>query len=256
MKKTSKKLKKSIYIVIAVLGIVILAVLYHKMTFTKKIVEENIMKWDILRYQDKLVDKDYLGFLYDQNYDINTMPNNYVLSLLIDYYIEQEPDFFEEKNQINSSLYQKIVSKDTLFKKAKEMFGPDYQLTNVDDISIGCGKRILNNQNNTFTIQSNDPESCGAFDDSKEQYISHIGEYFKIDDNIIINIQVAYMSPGSDERIVLYTNKNKLQVLDYNYPYSCLGSTDENCYNTFSNYQVTLKKASDNKYYFYSISKT
>ena len=63
------------------------------------------------------------------------------------------------------------------------------------------------------------------------------------------------MSPSADGRIVLYNNKNKLQALDYNYSYSCLGSTDENCYNTFSNYQVTLKKATDNEYYFYSITK-
>ena len=165
MKKASKKSRIITFIVIVLLGIAILSVFYYKMTFTKKIVEDSIIKWDILRYQDKLVDKEYLGFLYDQNYDINTIPNKYVLSLLIDYYIEQEPDFFEEKNQTNGSLYQKVVNKETLLAKAKEMFGPDYQLTNIEDISIGCGKKIINNQNNTFTIQSNDPESCGAFDD-------------------------------------------------------------------------------------------
>ena len=63
------------------------------------------------------------------------------------------------------------------------------------------------------------------------------------------------MSQGSDDRVVLYSNKTKSQALNYNYSYDCSGSSDENCYNTFSIYQVTLKKASDNKYYFYSISK-
>jgi len=46
------------------------------------------------------------------------------------------------------------------------------------------------------------------------------------------------------------------EIINSNYNSKCLyESTNNNCYNNFSNYIVTLKKASDRKYYFYSIKK-
>ena len=248
--------KKLITILIfIVLGTILSLFIYNSATFTKKTLEKNYAQWDLLRYQNTIDSGEYLGFLYEQNYDINSLPKNYVLYLLTNYYISYDSDFFTDTNQIEDSLYQKEVSSESLNQTLSEMFGPNYPPIEIDNTTFSCGRSITKINNDSYTIKAKHPEVCGAFDDTKDQYISHIASYSKKDNQIIIDIKVAYMSPSTDGRIVLYNNKNKLQALDYNYSYSCLGSTDENCYNTFSNYQVTLKKATDNEYYFYSITK-
>ena len=248
--------KKIIYFsIFIVLGILLTIFIYYKATFPKKVIEKNYAQWDLLRYQNTIDSGEYLGFLYEQNYDINNLPANYVQYLLINYYIAYESDFFTDSNEIDDSLYQKEVSKEKLNQKLKEMFGPDYPFIEIQNTTYSCGKSISKKNNDTYVIKSKHPEICGAFDDTKEQYISHIDNYTKKGNQIFINIKVAYMSLSADERVVLYNNKNKLQVLDYNFSYDCIANTDKNCYNTFSNYQVVLQKASDNNYYFYSITK-
>ncbi len=244
--------KKFIIIPIFIILLAIISFfVYYKMTFVKKTIEKDYARWDLLRYQNTADAGNYLGFLYDNNYDINTLPKDYVLFLLVNYYISYDNDFFNDNNIVDG-LYQKEVSREELNNKLKEMFGPSYSDIEIEDKTYACGKSISYNGNN-YIIKSKHPEVCGAFNDLDEQYIYHIKGYSKDKDKILINIAVAYMSLSND-RIVLYSNKNKAQVLDFNYSSSCLNSEEESCYNTFVNYQVTLKKDSDNNYYFNSIS--
>ena len=228
--------------------------MYYRTNFVKKTIEKNYSQWNMLRYQNTTESGDYLGFLYEQNYNINTLPKNYVLYLLINYYITYDSDFFTDYNEISDSLYQKEVTKELLNQKLKEMFGPDYPSFDIQSASYNCSKSITKKDDNTFIIQSKHPEVCGAFDDTKDQYLTHMKNYFKENDRILININVAYMSLDN-ERIVLYSNKDKKEVLNFDYSHDCLDSINESCYKTFQNYQVVLRKASDNNYYFYSISK-
>lgn len=248
-------MKKTIIILIAIVVIISGGLfLYNRFTLAKRVVA-NQNKWNMFLSQDSNISGEYMGFLYDNNFDINTMPKNYVLSLLVSYYIQNDDDFFNEKNKTADYAYQKDVTYDELLNSLREMFGPDYKEFDFSDFSYGCGRSLVKKSSDLYTIRANDPEGCGIFDDTEEKYIHHIMDFSKDKDRIIINIKAAYMSMGSTGRISLYTNKDKAQVVDYDYSYSCLGSEDENCYNVFNSYQVVLKKASDNKYYFYSISR-
>lgn len=228
---------------------------YHQSTFTKKTVEKNYYGWNVLRYQNDIETGEYLGFLYDSNYNLSTLPKRYVLYLLVNYYISYEEDFFDDYNQIEDSLYQKEVSTNQFNQKLKELFGPDYSPIDFEDATYNCGRSITKKDNDTYIIQSIHPEVCGAFDDTKDKYLNHIRNYKKEKDQIIVYMQVAYSSPNQNGGVTLYSDKTKQTVLEKDYSYSCYSGEDKSCFKNFEIYKVILKKASDGNYYFYAIEK-
>ena len=84
---------------------------------------------------------------------------------------------------------------------------------------------------------------------------------------IAINLKVAYIEEiieeqyGDDDYVKttynVYNNKDKKKLLKLNVNSSCIveENPDKSCYSYYEDYLVTLKKAQDNKYYFYSIAK-
>ena len=108
-------MKKTIIILIAIVVIILGGLfLYNRFTLARRVVA-NQNKWNMLLSQDSNISGEYMGFLYDNNFDINTMPKNYVLSLLVSYYIQNDDDFFNEKNKTADYAYQKDV---TLYKSS------------------------------------------------------------------------------------------------------------------------------------------
>lgn len=251
-----KNKKYLIAIVIIIFLVALVSYFFYKQNASlKELIDEKQNHWNLLLYQNTTVSGDMMGFFYDNNVNINTLPKEYTSFLLTEYYIQNSEDFFTEENHLKDSTYQKSISYNELINYLYKMFGPDYQAKNIHYMSYGCGRSLSQNTDGSLLITANDPESCGIFDDNKDQYISHITDYFKEKDKIIINLKVAFMTTTNEGRIVLYSNKNKSQVINYGYQANCLGSEDEACYNDFLNFQVTLKKASDRNYYFYSIVK-
>lgn len=225
---------------------------YKQNASVKELINEKQNHWNLPLMQNTSVSGNMMGFFYDNNISIDTLSEEYISFLLTEYYIQNSGNFFAEENHLKDSTYQKTISYNELINYLYKMFGPDYQIKDIHYISYGCGRSLSQNANGII-ISANDPESCGIFDDTKDQYISHISSYHKEKDKIIINLKVAFISSTSEGRIVLYTNKNKNQVLNYEYPASCLGNMDETCYSAFKDYQIELKKASDKNYYFSSI---
>ncbi len=249
-------MKKKI-IGIGILLLVLLGVgyfIYSKVTFAKKIVDEN-NHWDLTLAQNTNLSGEYMGVLYEKDYTISTLPKEYVSMLLVDYYIQNDGAFFRDENRKEDNTYQKTVLLEDLQNQLKNMFGPDYKLDAFENLSYGCGRKLEKVDSTTYIIEANDPETCGVFDDMQEQYLTHVRNYRQEKDQIIIYLQVAYSSPNQDNTVTLYRDKGKSEILESNYSYACFDSDEKTCYGNFELYRIILKKASDRKYYFYAIEK-
>ncbi len=247
-------IKKIIGIIISILLVTGLGIfIYYKATYTKRIVEKNNFQWDILRYQNDIETGEYLGFLYEQNYNVNTLPQKYVAYLLLNYYITYEENFFNQYNEIEPFLYQTEFSKEAFDQKLKEMFGPSYPSIELENVTYGCGRSLYKMRDDYYLVQANDLERCRRT--TNEKYLNHIDSYQREDDIITINMKVAYSSQDGNENMTLYKDKTKTEILESNYSSNCLNSKRKACYQNFMNYKVTLKKASDGNYYFYGIEK-
>lgn len=229
-----------------------------------KTVIENRNKWDITLLQNGMDNEDYMGSLYEQNYNINSLPDDIFTSLLINAYISQDDDFYTEKNSSTFPLFSTTISKEDLEKVMYEKFGSNQKFY-IKEGEYGCGKKIEKNGNN-YIISSNDPEYCGVFTNEEKRYVSFISDYYKEKNDIIVKLKVGFIETKSEfienfeeEEIIsynLYEDKTEEKLLEKNYDVDCVNgeSTNESCYSKLPTYQVILKK--DNKrYYFDSISK-
>ena len=113
-----------------------------------------------------------------------------------------------------------------------------------------------------YIITSTIPDACGVFGPEEEFYISHISNYYKKNNDIIIEFKVGYVEKRTefdgefeDMTYTLYQDKNKKNVVQTNYNQCVYTNDDKKCYDNFQNYVVTLKKASDGQYYFYQINR-
>ncbi len=264
MKKKTKK-KFSILKLLCFLLVIVIAGIIVKVRFfsVDNIVVEGRENWDVFSAGDTAMSGDFSGKIYENNYTIDTLPDDYISSLVVDYYLAVTSDFYVEENQKEDFSYQKILSKEELNKFVDKMFGPDNKVKIVP-VSYGCG-RFLKNIDNLYVIGSNDPDACGLFNyQNANRYISFINNYEKKDDKILINLKVAFINvsmketeDGEDIYYSAYSDKSKTQLITSNYDPNCLygDNQDKQCYSGFSDYQVILKKESDNNFYFYSISK-
>ncbi len=57
-------------------------------------------------------------------------------------------------------------------------------------------------------------------------------------------------------KYIAYSNKDKKNIINNDYDPKCIyGDKGKNCYTDFETYTITLRKASDKKYYFDEIKK-
>ncbi len=278
--KKAKDLKLSTKIILGIIILLLIIVLYCSIRFLidkQSINKENELfntviaeeeSWNLFRLQNDLNAGTYTGFLYDQDYTLDNLPNDYIMALVIDNYIAKHEDFYNSKNydKTNDS-YHVIVSSNALISFAKTLFGPDYNLS-ITEISYGCGRKIAKSDKN-YLIESKLYDGCGLLNSNNTGYYdTYINDYSKKNkDEITINLKVAYIEEiveetyGVDDYVKTtynaYSNKDKKKLLKLNIDSTCLDNETANksCYNYYEDYTVTLKKATDNKYYFYSIAK-
>lgn len=230
------------------------------------VVEEN--SWNLFYLQNRFSTGEYAGYIYEHDYTIDTLPSEYIISLIVDNYIATHEDFYESKNYSSSTdTYHVTVSNSELTSFIHSLFGPDYNLP-IIETSYGCGRRITKSGEN-YLIESKLPDSCGLL--SREDtgyYVTYIDSYKQQNKNeITINLKVAYIEEiveetyGTDDYVKTtynaYSSKDKKKLLKLNIDSKCINAenVDKSCYSYYENYLVTLKKAKDNKYYFYSIAK-
>lgn len=246
-----------IAVVVIIIAIEIFVFFMNKKNYLYKIVVENRNDWDISLSQNTIVSGDFMGIIYERDYDVNTLPSNFLVSLVVDYYIDHV-DFFNDDNLKEDYQFQKQVTSEELHQIVKDMFGPDVQVE-LEDVTYGCN-RSLRRMGNTYVISSSFPDSCGLFDNYTEYYLSHISDYYREEDNIIVELRVGYIEKSIDDWDVyynVYTDKTKDNLIQSNYDKKCVSSEsdDSSCYENFRKYRVLLKKNSDGKYYFGKIYK-
>lgn len=273
-KNSSKvEIKFSLFmiIVIAILLIAFLGYFLYfkndkKMTqdelYNEVILNEN--KWDLFFLQNKISSGDLMGKIYERDYTVNNLDSSLISALIVDNYINNN-DFFLKEN-LNGGFYRKEVNENVLKKLVLSMFGPDVNIDAVD-IEYGCG-RSLKKKGNSYVISAKLPDSCGMLSTQKDRYYAFIKDYYEENDEIKIKIKVGFVVEDSNEgeieddeeikvNYTVYDSKNKKKILVKNLNYQCLlqDNNDSSCYDNFLDYVVTLKKASDGNFYFYSIEK-
>ena len=258
-------IRNTIIIIVIIFLIVFIGLwIYNSKNFLYNIVIKNRNKWDITLLQNTMDNEDYMGILYEKDYNINNLPDDAFTALLINAYIFHDDNFFEEKNLTDYPLFSVSTSKENIENIIHDNFGPNKNFQ-IKEGNYGCGKQIRKKENN-YIISSNDPEYCGFFSSDEKRYISFISDYYKDHEDIIVKLKVGFIETKSEfiekfeeEEIIsynLYEDKTEEKLLEKNYDMNCIygESTNESCYSKLPTYQVILKK--DNKrYYFDSISK-
>lgn len=253
-------------IVITIISVITATILwiYNNKNSLYKIVVENRNYWDITLLQNTIDNENFMGVLYEKDYNLNDLSDDIFTSLLINAYISQDDDFYTETDSTTFPLFSTTISKEKLEKVMYEKFGPN-QGFHIKEGEYGCGKKIEKNENN-YIISSNDPEYCGLFSNTEKRYISFISDYYKEKNDIIVKLKVGFIETKSEfienfeeEEIIsynLYEDQTEKKLIEKNYDTDCIygESTNESCYSKLPTYQVILKK-DNGKYYFDSISK-
>lgn len=245
-------------IILLVLGIGLIFLGYRK-SILHKIVVERKENWDILYVQNTMASGSLIGKAYQEEYNLDTISSTALTSLVVDYYISKDNTFFKEENRIDNTLYSKTIFEEELNQTIAKMFGPDYHPT-LEDLSYGCG-RSLKKEGTSYQITSEIPDACKVFSFEEEYYTSFIKKYHKRGKEIIVDIKVGYITStldGKEQQIYnVYTNSQKDQLITSNYDPACILEEKQksSCDKDFVSYKITLKKASDDNYYFYKINK-
>lgn len=258
-------MKKKVVILVIVITLIIglyFVIDYFK-NYTKRIVIDNREQWDIISSSNTAMSGDLMGRIYEKDYDLTKLEDDVLSSIFIDHFLATTSDIFTEKNKKSDFTYEISLTEEEFQKIAHKYFGPDYKVT-IEEIKYGCG-RYLKKENNKYLIGSNDPDSCGLFNgQNTSSYVSYISDYRKEKDEILITLKVAYIDinqtaneEGEETEYKAYQTKDKKVLINNNYNPECLyeEKEDSSCYKDFNTYQVTLKKESNRKYYFYSIEK-
>lgn len=263
MKKKNNNKWKFIIITLIIIITIICIMFYYYLNNTERIVMNNREQWDIFSSSDSMMSGDYMGKIYEQDYEITNLPPDMVTVLFLDHYLATTSGFYDENNKINDLTYEQVIPKKEFEKQTKKLFGPDYNV-NLSPTEYGCGRYLRIDENN-YIIGSRDPDACGIFNGNSNYYASYISDYKKEKSNIIINLKVAYIdissldgdTTGEFIKYKVYKNKTKKELLDDNYNPNCLYDDNINntCYEFFINYKIILKRESNFKYYFYSIQK-
>lgn len=256
----SMKQIKIILLILVLMIIVAFGIWYHK-TFLYRTVIENRYNWDIFIPQNTIMSGEYMGKIYDQDYEITSLTEDLISTIFVDYYLSHEESFFDAKNIMGENYYQKTIKKSEVESLLKKIFGPDYSVM-LAPIDYGCG-RSLQIENDNYTITSRDPDSCGVFSYNSSTYISYIQNYYKEGKDIIVKLKVGYVDvtpvieeDGESLLYTAYATKSKDTLIENNYNPQCVvDGKDSSCYDKLIDYQVILRKQQDGKYYFYKIKK-
>ena len=258
MKIFIRKIIIILIIIISMLGIYFYIKKQRDELYT--LVIQNRSDWDIFIDQNTIMSGDFTGMIYEKDYTLDTLPKNYLMSLIVDYYINETPNFFTIKNMDDNNHYSTTVSSKDLENIITKMFGPDTKIT-LEDIQYGCGRSLIKDGED-YIIRTDDPDACGVFDIDPEFYLSHIYSYSRIKDQIIIKIKVGYIKTSTNENgdvesYDAYTDKTMKKLIQKNMNHSCVDddNKDEKCYRGFNQYMITLEKASDENYYFSKIER-
>ena len=268
MLETAKKFVRNGIIIFGIIILVLGIYFYFKNRKNPlyELVVENRYHWDLFSIQNTMLSGEYMGAAYEQNYTINTLSKEILTSLIVDYYIYLNPDFYTEDYYLGSSMYQKKVSDEEIKETQKIMFGPDFNI-DIEDFHYGC-ERSIEKTENGYIIKGKDIEACGILIDGIHEYLSFISNYHKKENQIIVELKVGYvdtvekdydeLSEEEEEYIYsVYTDKTKKEIIQSNYDENCIfeykGS--KSCYDNFRTYLVTLEKASDENYYFSKIER-
>lgn len=196
----------------------------------------------------KLVDKYTLGgtltlndiyFIHSTEKNISNLSNDEFA--LMASYLNSFPNAKEDTRN-DTSLYL-VITKDEYNEAFKNTFGPDVEVKSATKASKAyCGSYIYNATNDNYEAL----QACGG--------VWPMGSYLvsasKDNNNIYIYEKAYSIDPGEDEVYIYSMNKedNKIKVSSYEDSY-----VKENYNDYLDTYKFTLKKASDNNYYFYSV---
>ena len=258
MKKKKKK-KTNIGIIIIIIILVLLSLMLslycYQMKHLETIVIKNQDEWNILSSQNYSSSGEYQGMLYEEDYKVPEMNTVLLSSLLVDYIVLHDDTFYLEDNKISNKAYEKTYTETELNNYVSKMIGPDYKI-DIEDVYFGCSKSITKN-NDKYIVTAGEPEACGTYSDKEEFYKVYVNDYKYDKDSIVIKLLVGYLKPQVDEQGVI--SSYDIYRVDRN---EIIGKTNNisefEQYKPnidFDKYKVILKKASDGKYYFYSIKK-
>lgn len=271
-KKDHVKIDKGViiaFVILAILIVFFLMLIFGKdsvkgSSLLQEVVVDKEKNWNIFYLQNQISSGDYMGYIYERDYTVNTLSKKFLSSLVVDNYIANN-DFFIEDNEIGDDLYAKELDVREINNLYKQIVGPDIKI-NIEDVSYGCG-RSLTKKGNKYVIEAKFPDTCGMMSNGYNRYMTNIKDYYEKDKNVVIELQVAYVEDIIEETELydgdiiithnVYNNKDKDKLLVKNISGSCINTDKpkESCFKSFPVYLVTLKEASDGNYYFYSIEK-
>lgn len=253
--------KKITIILLIITPIIIISTItiYNK-NYLKNYIIKRSNEWDITFYQNSSINGELMGFMYEKDYDINSIPSNYISSIIINNYITNDNSFYDDSNVDEYGTYKKQVTNKKINEIIQKLFGPGSQIK-LENTKYGCNFQAVNS-GSYYTISARNPDDCGAFSESDDFYISHISNaYYDKEKNIIVEKKVGFidttLTENANLEYVLYSDKSKKELLNSNYNTNCIFNEKPNsiCYKELSTYKIMLKKASNNKYYFYKIWK-
>ena len=254
-------IKTGIILLALILLIAIGYYINYKINYVNRLINTKRLDWDITLFQNSQTNGEYMGMIYEKDYNIETLPNNLVSVLAANYYVAHDDTFYDEDNYKDNELYEKIITKEEMKETLKNIFGPDYS-PNLPTVEYKCG--YIKTSADNYIIGSKEPESCGAFGAGDNYYLSYITNYNKDKDKIIIEEKVGYLEAVPEDENVFeeiiysaYTDKTKKNLISKYYNYDCIYSesdVQEECYTNFKTYLIVLKKGSDHKYHFSEIT--
>ncbi len=276
----TEKLNKSTKIIFIIIAIVLIIIIFYliKLLIAPSnsldkdelydIVVVNEHTWNVFYMQNLSSSGKYMGYIYDKDYNVDSLSSEFLTTLVVDNYIATHEDFYSEKNyDKNTDSFKVTINQNVVDELAKNLFGPDFKM-DIIEMSYGCNRKITKSNSN-YVIDSKLPDSCGLFSNDDVGYYKTVIDDYDVKSNkeIEINLKVAFIEElveeqyGANDYVKItynaYSNKNKKQLIKKNVSSTCLNGDNiaKDCYNFYIDYIVTLRKASDNKYYFYSIKK-
>ena len=259
MKKINLKIIIIILLIITPIIIISTINIYNKY-YLKNYILKRSNEWDITFYQNSSINGELMGFIYEKDYDINSIPSKYISAIIINNYITNDNSFYDDSNIDDYGIYKKQVTNKKINDTTKKIFGPESNIQ-LENIKYGCNIQAINN-GSYYTISAGNPDDCGAFSENDDFYISHISKaFYDKEKNIIIEKKVGFidttLTKNGNSKYVLYSDKSKKELLNNNYDTKCIFNkkVDSTCNKDLSTYKIMLKKSLNNKYYFYKIWK-
>lgn len=241
MKPVKNRLTPFLIILLIVLLWILFAVVMYKLNSKVKddITKLNIKDDLVMELYSYNQDEDII--LFSQNkYDLNTLPSDYIFK-------RATRTMTIEDVEINKNNF--IITYDSLDAAIKTSFGPDFNYDIKDINSVVKSDLEINDKKVIFNIKydSNSNNYVGTY--TLDNNIDEVKVYKKLveatkDD--YVNLKIGYVFYKENDSINICNDYNCTSIV------KTIDSLDD--YN-FENYiTVSLKKASDEVYYYYKSS--